>query len=449
MGARTAYGAYAALILAAWIGLHGIYRPENIDDAWYLSMAYSHLHGGDPGDPVFGGNTGGVQLFGMLFAHLWGWGLDSFGWTKSTAHLISTAVMLVGAGFWWGTSRRLLPEKGAAGAFVALLLVAEPFFAAANQARPDTLTFTLIAATMFCVVTERYVVAGLLAMLAFESHPMGLLAAWLGGAVVVGCAGTSGTTSIRWRGIAGRVGLGAAIGAGVYLALHAKHLGVFRSAIDQNLTAGNFLWEYFLETKFKRHLPELGILLSAAALAIIRRDLRPTLEVRVLAVAAILGSMVLPRGNFHYAVLVYPCLLLFLVDVAFRARALVPLLALFWCLLVPQYGFVWWRNRAHDFDAYLAAVTEAVPEDDVPIVGPPNAWFAFRDRTFYAHHYGKDFVALGLRDLWWLRDRTEEVPVSQGIQTALDERYELVGAKLGVEGHPGLSVARLQQRRSR
>ncbi|NOY28157.1 MAG: hypothetical protein GXP62_20010 [Oligoflexia bacterium] len=415
------------LILCAYLSLHGHYRIENIDDAWYLSIARSYLHAGQPDDPVFGGNTGGVQLFGMTFAYLWGAVLDRVGWTKSAAHLLSTVTMLVGAGLWWRVARQVIGAGRPALAFLLLLLSNEAFFAAANQARPDTLTFLFVAGTVAAVSSERFFLAGLLAVLAFESHPVGIVAAVMGGALLAGRAVEGQLRPGLWKRRAALGLAGLAVGGIVYVALHWRYFGAYGAVVGDNLAPGNFLWVYYFEMTFRRHLPELAVLLVAVGLATRARSWRHTPVVSAILAGSVLASLAFPRANFHYAVLVMPGLLLFVVAQAARLRWLGGLLLFHLGLLAPQYLYLWVNNRGFDMDRYTATLQQAVPDDGLPVLGRPNAWFAFQGRTFIVYDYQRDFEDLAIAELWWIEEDTWQDSASPGLQRALAEDYHEVG----------------------
>lgn len=152
-----------------YVFLHTIYRPDNMDDAWFLSIARNHIVNGIETDEVFGGlpgsgGFGGVVLFGKTYTHIYGSILNLAGWTKSNSHAISLVFMLISAACWFGITVSLGYGRTIASFFAALLLIVEPFFGAANQARPDAMSFFCVSAGLFLFLKRSYLPAGFLAI---------------------------------------------------------------------------------------------------------------------------------------------------------------------------------------------------------------------------------------------------------------------------------------------
>lgn len=216
---------------------------------------------------------------------------------------------------------------------------------------------------------------------------------------------------------------GTVVGVLAYLLLHGAHLDAYGRTITENLGVGNFLWAYYFETTYLRHLPELGLLIGAALVAWRVRGPSQSVEVLALGGAAILSTMLFPRGNFHYAVLVMPALLLFLVSQAERVRALSPLLLVHFVLLAPQYAFVGFLNRKFDMVDYLGAVEGLVPDDDLPVLGRPNAWFAYQDRQFISFGYQGDFQNLDISEFWWIEEPVWDGLATTDLKSAVSSEY--------------------------
>ncbi|MBQ9344240.1 MAG: hypothetical protein IJT88_03380 [Kiritimatiellae bacterium] len=394
--------AYGVATVLVYVCLHGIYRPDNLDDAWFLSCAHNHVVNGIERDVVFAtvpgvNGYGGVMLFGKSFTWLYGTVLRVVGWTKCAAHLLSTLWVVCGAACWGailvklGFTRRLALFLGAA------LLLVEPCFGAANQARPDALSWLLVSGAFLAFLCRRCFWAGLLAAVAIEIHPVGLAAfLYMASAVVARALGRGQGKPMP---LADFLWLCAGVGAGFayYLALHASSLGLLPQILGQgNASDGawsNFLFSYFFKTKYYRHLFELVAILLCAGFLVWRRQGREQPFVLVFFGAALLFSLIIRRPSFMYVVYVYPAFLLLLFWTFERQGRLGLAACLLLVFLLPQYAFVWSRNHDWDMDAYLAQVRALVPQDDSPVVGRPNDWFAFPERTFYADCYQGDFSA--------------------------------------------------------
>jgi len=395
-------GAYCVASVLVYFFLHGIYRPENMDDTWFLSFAHSHIVNGVESDVAFGtepgqGGYGGVMLFGKSFSYLYGTILNAVGWTKSTAHIVSILCIILSAACWIAILSKLGYSRRLALFFGAALLLLEPFFGAANQARPDALSFLLVSSSSLLFVSRRYFLAGFLATVAIEIHPVGISALLFMGTVVIARPERSdkdktiSLTDILW------VGAGVGVGVVYYLALHASNLGLLPLVLTQGNTGGsevnNILFEYYFKTKHLRHIPELIIILICAGWYVFKRYDRENRFIPVFFIASLLFTLIIRRPNFMYAIYVYPAFLLLIFWTFERHGRLVLAAVLLLFYLLPQYAFVFVQNRSWDMGAYLSNVRALAAEDGSPIVGRPNDWFAFPNRTFYVDDYRGDFLA--------------------------------------------------------
>lgn len=393
------FGLLGGLILLAYLALHGIYRPDNKDDAWFLSFAYSHVVQGVESDVVFGsrpgtGGYGGVLLFGKTYSYLYGYVLNALGWTKSNGHLISTVCILLSAICWGLLLRKNGQSRLLSGVFACALLLVEPYFGAANQARPDALSFLLVSGSALAFSFNRYVAAGLLAAIAVEIHPVGISALLLIAALAV--ARQQSDPFDRRTLVLAAVGLlaGLLIGAAYYYGLHADHLSLLLSTLTSgNAGAGgsdNILIEYFLKTKHFRHVPELVVFVACTVWFVKRRYYRETWLVPALFVACMAFALIVQRPNFMYTIYVYPGFLLLTLWLCERNGWLKAAGLAVLVYLIPQYAIVFAQNRSWDMAQYVAQVRAAVGQHQEPIVGNPNDWFAFQQREFYSASYHGD-----------------------------------------------------------
>jgi hypothetical protein len=420
-------------ILLAYVGLHGIYRPENTDDAWFLSVARNHVVNGIESDVSFGstpgaGGLGGVELFGKTFSWLYGSLLNTVGWTKSNAHLISTLCMLAAAFCWAGILLRLKFGRRLAVFFGLSLLLVEPFFGAANQARTDALSFLAVSGALLLFLQGRYGLAGFLAMVALEIHPVGVAVFFFIGSAVAAGWVSGGEPAVPWRRAAPRFAAGVAAGCAYYVALHASFLGLLPAALARGNLDGsersNILFEYFFKTRYLRHIPELIAIAGCAVYAAWKRPVRDTPFVPVFFLAAILFVLAVRRPNFMYAIYLYPAFLLLLLRV-FEGRGRLGLaVGLLLLYLLPQYGVVYARNRHGDPEAYLNGLRALVPAGAEPILGAPNAWFALVDRPFYRVDYQGDFGAVAPGKLILVEDEAFRGGAFADVKRVIDGRYD-------------------------
>jgi hypothetical protein len=90
-----------------------------------------------------------------------------------------------------------------------------------------------------------------------------------------------------------------------------------------------------------------------------------------------------PHANFHYALYYYPALLLTALFVFDKIKRIEWAVTFFFLIFLAYDASVFYRRRHYDFAEYVRQIQASVPADSLPVVGSPNEWFAFKDRTFY------------------------------------------------------------------
>jgi len=434
-GDRFYLGGYILAIFFVYLGLHGIYQPDNIDDAWYLSFSHNHIVKCIETDVSFGaeagsGGYGGVVLFGKTFTYLYGHALNLIGWTKSNAHLISTMCIVLSAACWIAILHHLKFGRRLAVFFGLSMLLSEPFFKAGNVARPDSLCFLVVSAALFLFLRRRYGFAGFLSMVAIEIHPVGISAFLFIASVVVSRGFVSNENRwFKWVHMAAWLFAGTVAGVLYYVALHINNLNDLSLVLSQGNTGSgsrNILFEYFFKTKYFRHIPEFVAIVICVAVFVFKRYYRENSLITIFLIASLLFTVIICRPNFSYVIYVYPAFILLFLWVFERQGRLGLAAGLLLVYLLPQYGFVYWHNRHWDMEKYLSQVRSLIPAGNSPIMGMPNDWFAFVDRPFFIIYYLGDFRAVA-PDTFVLVDRK----VFRGgtspnlkVMTVVDQFYE-------------------------
>jgi hypothetical protein len=392
--ATLLFGLSALLLVAIYLIVGGIYRPQNLDDGWTLSALYEyHLHGAEH-DKIFGATLAsegqdGVYHFAKIQAFIYGIILDIVGWTQSAAHAVSTLFVGLGALTWGIIAKRLTGRGGLAAATVILLLFSEPLFGPANESRPEALTFFFASVAFALYLFDRPLLSGLFIGLAFEVHPAGLFAGLYVASAYFAKAAKTGLKNHIFSRPTALLLLGSLLGLSAYLLLHADALLTLLQTFSQSNTGfSNFLVYYFFKAKYMRHIPELIFFVLMLGFFVRGRhwkDAQPLVWLLVITGSSLL---VLHRGNIHYVLYLYAPLMLISLWVADRYKKLYLTFALCLAFFAAQYGAIYYLNRAYSFDAYSSAITNAVPDDDLTVVGTSNDWFIFKERSFYAYTYG-------------------------------------------------------------
>src|SRR5262249_43968038 len=152
------------------------YRVKHIDDAWTLSLAYNFFYKGVTRDLVFENPWGGLDLFGKTYAWTYGGGLHLAGGGRENGHYLSPLPALAAIALWGWILARLRFEPPVVLAVTALMLLTDPFFSVACQARVDALVFLIASLSFALFVGGHLVAAGVAATVGMEIHPMGLMA---------------------------------------------------------------------------------------------------------------------------------------------------------------------------------------------------------------------------------------------------------------------------------
>ncbi len=400
--------------LAVYVLLLGKYRLEDLDDTWSLSYARNYVLHGIEVDPTFGGPAR-ILYFGKTHAWFTGHVLDLTGWTREKAHLLSIFLLSTAAFLWVPILRRLNYGLPLACSFAVLALLTEPFFSAAQSARPEAFVFLLCTLALLFFVQGSYFLCAFTACVAVESHPMGVMAFFY----VTATALSGG----RWRDIPKGRSLikflsGFLLGTAYYFWLHGAVLaGLSQTVAEGNTQVGralnNYLYDYFFKTKYLRHLPELGLIFAAVFLYWRNRFWKDNSFAWILFWATVVSTLLLSRPNFHYALYAYPAFLLLILAVAEKKERLKVVLALCLFLLLPQYAFIYSQNRFFDLNQQLGTIKSAIPQDSLPVLGSANEWFSFIDREFYSTQYVGDYKNLKFKEAYLIEENDfREDPIS-------------------------------------
>ncbi len=273
---------------------------------------------------------------------------------------------------------------------LAAFAVLEPFFGMASQARYDSFTFLLLSAALALASCRWWLPAGFVAAAAMEIQPIGILVPVITFFFLITVP----------SGRQGRFRAGAALLAGgvlfvpVYFLLHPNIFNAFNPIDEVNAARfqhAGFLYSYFWETQYKRHLPELAVFSASIILCLTRwRDERRRFAL-ICTIAVAASSFILKWPNYNYTVFWYWAALLLLFQMAgtYRRASWICLIAAVYML--PQYGFVFAKNRnagfsAADFSALRTAIDQAAGTSQaITVYGDYTLWFAMPETFIMAN----------------------------------------------------------------
>jgi hypothetical protein len=374
-------------IVASYIGLNLIYNIEDVDDAWSLSFMYNAFVRHIPPESTFGGGMANLNFFGMTQAYVYAGILNCVGWTKGNSHLVSAFFMLLASCTWYGILRKLNFSRKVSLYFCLLVLWCEPFFRVALLPRPEALTFFLVSLAFYFLVCERfYFPAGLLAAVAVENHPMGIVF------FVYALAYAASRRAEYWkdRRLLARKALllaaGVACGAVYYVAIHFHYLHQSAHIVRQGATelAGSVLYQYFFVcVNYFRHVADFVFFCFCLVLYFWKGLYKENRFVLFFLLFLVAANFVNPRGNYEYSLYFYPGFLLLSLFVFEKFKRLEWAAAILFLFFFAYNLTIVYRKHSYDFNAYVATLQSAVPGNSIQVVGSTNEWYAFRDREYY------------------------------------------------------------------
>jgi hypothetical protein len=404
------FAVYALCLLAIYILLQERYRPNDCDDPWSLSFAYNYLHRGIETDLTFGTphSPSAVQYFGKTYSFILGNILDVVGWTKTNGHLVSLFFMLSALFVWFHVLRELNYSKAICYSFTLSALLFDPFFTAATTARPDAFVFLMISCSLFLFLLEKHFLSMVIACVAIESHPMGLIVFFYIAAYSIFRtfpASPQKKPAFKFPAI----GAGLLVGCFYFAWLHWNSLSNYFSIASHydysfENKIHNFLFDYFFETKYLRHIPELVLILVGLIFYFTRKIHLSDRFMGAFVLGVVVFSLLLKRPNFHYAIFCYPAFLLLILRMAEITWDLRKTMLGLLFLLVPQYSYAYYQNHSYSIKDEIKAIGESVPHDHLPVLGGANHWFAFYQRDFFSNDYGEGFAELGLKQFYLIED---------------------------------------------
>lgn len=375
-------------IAVLYIGFHSRYMAEYLDDAWILSWAWNLHEHAEIRDIVFGEQNSGGQFFQRTVIVLYGAIASLLGWTRGVGHAVSKMFVIATAACWFFIIQKLGYRKSSSWAFAGIMLLLEAYFGIANKIRPEPLALFLCSLSFLLFLSNRDFFAGLLLGIAVESHPF----AYIGGfwvlayLVVLRPQMKSSPRKYILRGLIYTAGL--MLGFGYWMVLHGKEIGELSSLV--NRIGSNVFEAYYISHRYTwRHWPELIVTVLATVWFIAKHKYRTHPFALPFMISVIMAAFIMPRGNIHYIVYIYPAAILMILIVAEELK-IVPYLVFSLLLFqLPQYTWLFWHQRHYNHQEFLTRLNEFIPEDSALIYGNPNAWFGLQKHEFRGYGFFK------------------------------------------------------------
>ena len=390
---RVLYFIIIVNIFCNYIFLYNVYRPHNVDDAWFLAFAYNYFKFGETLDITFNaGTTEGLLFFRKTGAFFYGHILNRIGWDYGKAQFLSSLLMAGSGWFWFLALGRLNFKPKERTAFLLLFFYMEFSFAAATSLRYEPLILFFQSAAILLLLQKKYFLVGLISSIAVETHPIGVLnLAYLIGIIASSYAHIHSSDFTHRLKVNQReiiyFFLGCIVGVAYYFYLHPLSLTSLYQFLYLNSIQGvgehydtklGILGLYFFSTKYLRHIPELIIIIIALYLFISNQIYKNRLFVLIWVLLLIALSFL--RPVFTYSAIIFPAFIVLIVSSLQAIRKLNLLLLIFVCLMIPQYSAVYYLNHEWDRNAYFTGVKSFVPDDGLPVIGSAMSWFALKER---------------------------------------------------------------------
>jgi len=406
-----------AIIGLSYYFLHTCLNIYYEDDSWTLSNAWNLMIHGSDNDLIFldqdGAFTG--QLFGKLYFISIGTFLNLFGWTKSNAFLFNSGLVMVAAFVWHLILKKLAFSNKTAQLMPLFLPIFPPVFFAAHTGRTDTFTFLLMSIGVLLFVKKYYVPACLVAVLAIESHIMGVVTLFYYAAYFLSRQTdlklskpiASGIRVIKSNHrLLAECTIGLIIGFGIYMMLHFQTFDlsalteIIKSKSNMVSPVNNYILAYFTDFDWIHHLPEFALLASTVFIYSKQKLYRQNKFLFFLLVLLVVSTLITRRENRNYFIYLAPCILMLFFYTFEKIKKTKVLVLALTGICVLYFSSIYYKNHEFKFDQFVSFVEESTSSKDIPVVGMPDVWFAAYDKEYYPIHNERDFNKIQLEEFY-------------------------------------------------
>ncbi len=379
------------LTLLIYYLLHCCYILYNGDESWTLSRVYHFITTGNNYDTVFRAveTTDRVQLFGISYNSLTGTFLNSFGWTKTNAHLVSIFFIFSSSLVWFHILRCLRFSSSLSWVFATSMLLFPAYFGAGNMARTDAMVLFFASSSLYCFISERYFWSGLLLMIGTEVHIIGSIGAFYILAYFLYDLGKFTRQPKVFLKMLATFSLGALLGLAYYLFLH-RHvfsvellLHLLFSHRDKGLELPSYLLTYFVQPEWYLHVTELVLLLSMIVLYLFKKAYKGHRFVWIFLLVLLGSTFILSRPNRLYMLFLFPALHLVILYTAEHLKILKTFTICLYLGFVLHYGWIYSMNGSYNFQNSIEQMQAAMIDPDIAVVGVADVWLAAKERDFH------------------------------------------------------------------
>ncbi len=423
--------------------LHEKYKIYDGDDTWSLSMAYAYAKKGIDQDIIFYAKDDPARhlIFLKTYHILISPILDTLGWTRTNSHLINLFLLICSSILWFFICRKLEFSDRLAVLVAMGMMLFPVYFQAANHTRPDIIAFLMTSISFLLFMNKRYFFSGLMLLIAFETHTMGMMATFYIIAYFLWKRKEIWNNWPTFFKTAIPFGLGLILGGFYFYWIHRDYLTVdtfvetlsARRGMGNGNPLKNYIFSYFFQPDWYRHWWELILLIYVIVLYLKNKLYKQDVFVWIFLLVLVVSIYITGRPNRNYMVYLYPSFLILIAYTFERLDRLkflcVSLMTIFTIYLGTNYVI----NRNYDFDHLITETKSAMTDKTLPVVGMPNNWYAAQEQEFYPLYNLVNFIPdLQLKELYLIRnDYLQEEDLTTWIERKLKDMEILNDNPLG------------------
>lgn len=391
-----------------YVLLHGNFNTYYEDDSWTISNVWNYQELGIEEDLVFleADAPGRQHVFSKIYNIIGGNFLSFFGWTKTNVFVLNSIFIFLAALVWWFILQNLPVSKKIAGMVALLIPIFPPFFFAAHTGRPDAMTFLLVSLMFLAFIKNRYVLAAFLLVMAVETHIMGIIGLFYMLAYTLYKRKDYYDNSQEIGRLLIGSSFGLALGVGYYLSLHwdtfslVEMIALVNGKKDMVSPLNNYILTYFTDFDWYNHLLEFGLLVGTTVLFLKNKLYKDNEFITLFLIVLVLSTFLTRRENRNYIIYVFPAILMMYCYTYEQLKKLPQFAVGIVGMLVIYYGTIFYSHQDYNFQEISNKIERATPQENLPIVGMPDIWFAAKERTFYPMHTHRDFNRIELSEFY-------------------------------------------------
>lgn len=381
------------------------------DDAWTISNVWNITQLGIAQDLVFiePDGEGYYQYFGISYSYVMGNMLDLLGWTKTNVFVVNSIFIWLAAFTWWRIIQHLPFSKSIANLMLVFIPLFPPFFFAAHVGRPDAFVVLIIAIQLLMFIRKRYFLAALLTGVTLETHVMGVVGLFFMLAYFIYEHKDLLLDGQHFKSIFFRFSIGGIAAIGFYISLHYDHFSFTElSAMVQNKKdmvspVNNYILAYFIDFDWMSHVWEFALMITAGTLFIKKGLHKKNRFLTILLLVLIISTLITRRENRNYLVYIFPAFMLLYFYTFEQMGKLKTFTKGLTIMLGLYFATFYFLNNDYDFERMTMEVEATIQDENVPVLGIADFWFAAKEKEFIPIHFYRDLGGLDMEEFYFIQ----------------------------------------------